>query len=463
MRVAIECAGFTPGEADMLRKSMATFKFTGGVSAFKDKLVSGMVARGYEADFAERTFRQLEGFGSYGFPESHAASFALVAYASAWLKCWHPDAFCAALLNSQPMGFYAPAQIVRDAQEHGVEIRPICANTSRWDCTLEPTGRPEDEGSRFALRLGLRMIKGLANSHAASFVAARANQPFASIEDLWRRVRVPIASLTRIAEADGFRPGLGLSRREALWALKGLGPEELPLFAAARKASEWQEDGAIADAEASEGQNGGIEPAVTLRSMTLGREVVEDYGHTGLSLRRHPVSFLRDTLGERKFITCAEAMASRDRRWCATAGLVLVRQRPGSAKGVMFVTIEDETGVANLVVWPKVFEAHRRIVLGAGMIGVQGRIQREGEVVHFVVHRIEDLSRELADIGQRGIAAFPLPYGRGDEVRHGSREPNPRGQAPEGPKPRDIYVRDRLCCTNRMRAGVPLSLDRLIL
>ncbi|TBN37715.1 DNA polymerase III subunit alpha [Paracoccus subflavus] len=426
MRVAIECAGFTPGEADMLRKSMATFKFTGGVSAFKDKLVSGMVTRGYEADFAERTFRQLEGFGSYGFPESHAASFALVAYASAWLKCWHPDAFCAALLNSQPMGFYAPAQIVRDAQEHGVEIRPICANTSRWDCTLEPTGRPEDEGSRFALRLGLRMIKGLANAHAAAIVAARADGPFVSIEDLWRRAAVPIAALTHIAEADGFRPRLGLARREALWAIKGLAAEELPLFAAA---SDHEGDGNSETAE----------PAIALRPMTLGREVVEDYGHTGLSLRRHPVSFLRDTLGERKFITCAEAMASRDRRWCATAGLVLVRQRPGSAKGVMFVTLEDETGVANLVVWPKVFEAHRRIVLGAGMIGVQGRIQREGEVVHFVVHRIEDLSRELASFGARG-AAFPLTHGRGDEARHGP--DNLREGTSVGPKARKIYIRD---------------------
>ncbi|SNR70900.1 error-prone DNA polymerase [Paracoccus sediminis] len=441
MRVAIECAGFTPGEADMLRKSMATFKFTGGVSAFKDKLVSGMVARGYDPDFAERTFRQLEGFGSYGFPESHAASFALVAYASAWLKCWHPDAFCAALLNSQPMGFYAPAQIVRDARDHGVEIRPVCINASRWDCTLEPTGRPGDEGSRFAVRLGLRMIKGLANSHAAAIVAGRADQPFASVEDLWRRVRVPVASLTRIAEADGFRPSLGLSRREALWAIKGLGPEELPLFAAARQASERQADEAAPEAE---------EPTVALRPMTLGREVAEDYGHTGLSLRRHPVSFLRETLKERKVITCAEAMASRDRGWCATAGLVLVRQRPGSAKGVMFITLEDETGVANLVVWAKVFEAHRRIVLSAGMIGVQGRIQREGEVVHFVVHRIEDLSKELSSVGARGTV-FPLPHGRGDEFHRGSPAPDPRGPAPDGPRPRDMFVRDLHLDTIRVK------------
>ncbi|MFC3632144.1 error-prone DNA polymerase [Paracoccus angustae] len=432
MRVAIECASFTPGEADMLRKSMATFKFTGGVSAFKDKLVSGMIRRGYAQDFAERTFRQLEGFGSYGFPESHAASFALVAYASAWLKCWHPDAFCAALLNSQPMGFYAPAQIVRDAQDHGVEIRPVCVNASRWDCTLEPTGKPEDEGSRFAVRLGLRMIKGLANAHAAAIAAARADQPFASVEDLWRRVQVPIASLTRIAEADGFRPSLGLGRRDALWALKGLGPEELPLFAAMREASEQKEDETAPEA---------VEPTVALRPMTPGREVVEDYGHTGLSLRHHPVSFLRERLSQRRIIPCADAMTSRDRRWCATAGLVLVRQRPGSAKGVMFITLEDETGVANLVVWPKVFEAHRRIVLGAGMIGVQGRIQREGEVVHLVAHRLTDLSRDLAGVGRRDMA-FLLPHGRGDEVHHGSCALDPRGLVPQGSQPRSMYVRD---------------------
>src|SRR4249919_1010102 len=187
MRVAIECAGFTPGQADQLRKSMATFKFSGGVSGFKDKLVDGMIGKGYERAFAEQIFKQLEGFGSYGFPESHAASFALIAYASAWLKCWHPDVFCAALLNSQPMGFYAPAQIVRDAEKHGVEVRPACANASRWDCSLEPT----DDEECFAVRLGLRMVRGLANAHAAAIVAARADQPFASVDDLWRRAAVP--------------------------------------------------------------------------------------------------------------------------------------------------------------------------------------------------------------------------------------------------------------------------------
>ncbi|MFC7706279.1 error-prone DNA polymerase [Plastorhodobacter daqingensis] len=424
MRVAIECAGFTPGEADMLRKSMATFKHTGGVSKFREKLITGMVAKGYEQDFAERTFRQLEGFGSYGFPESHAASFALIAYASAWLKCWHPDAFSAALLNSQPMGFYAPSQIVRDARDHGVEIRPVCVNASRWDCTLEPTG---DE-SRFAVRLGLRMVKGLANANAAAITVARADEPFASIEDLWRRAVVPVAALTQIAEADGFRPAFGLARREAIWSIKGLRDEELPLFSAAAR----REGEMVAEV---------VEPAIALRPMAAGREVVEDYAHTGLSLRRYPVSFLRTDLAQRRIVTCAEAMGSRDRRWLEAAGMVLVRQRPGSAKGVMFITLEDETGIANLVVWQKVFAQYRRVILSAGMIAVKGRIQREGEVVHLVAHHIADLSRDLASVGERE-SAFPLPHGRGDEFRHGTPTPDPRGHPSKSPRTRTILPAD---------------------
>ncbi|CDX12085.1 Error-prone DNA polymerase 2 [Mesorhizobium plurifarium] len=424
MRVAIECAGFTPGEADMLRKSMATFKFTGGVSSFKTKLIDGMVDNGYERGFAEQTFKQLEGFGSYGFPESHAASFALIAYASAWLKCWHPDVFCAALLNSQPMGFYAPAQIVRDAAAHGIEIRPACVNTSRWDCTLEPIS----DGGHFAVRLGLRMVRGLANAHASTIVATRADQPFASVDDLWRRARVPQAALVHLAEADAFRPALGLARREALWAIKALRDEPLPLFAAASA----REAELVPEID---------EPAVTLRSMTAGGEVVEDYRHIGLTLRSHPISFLRDDLRRRRIVSCAEAMETRDGRWLETAGIVLVRQRPGSAKGVMFITLEDETGIANLVVWPKVFEQHRRTVLSAGMITVKGRIQREGEVVHLVARKISDLSAELASVGERE-GSFPVPHGRGDQVRNGGSGPDPRELPPKGLRSRDIYIPD---------------------
>jgi error-prone DNA polymerase len=383
-----------------------------------------MIARGYERDFAERTFKQLEGFGSYGFPESHAASFALIAYASSWLKCHHPDVFCAALLNAQPMGFYAPAQIVRDAQEHGVEIRPVCINASRWDCTLEPG---EADGF-FAVRLGLRMVKGLANAHAATMIAAREERPFASIDDLWRRAAVPVASLVRIAEADGYLAALGLARREALWAIKGLRDEPLPLFIAASG----REGGTVSELS---------EPDVWLRPMTGGGEVVEDYRHVGLTLRDHPVWFLRPDLRRRRIATCAEATAARDGRWVEVAGLVLVRQRPGSAKGVMFITIEDETGVANLVIWTKVLEKYRRIILSAGMIGVRGRIQREGEVVHLVAHHLDDLSRDLASVGDRD-AILPVPHGRGDEVTHGSFRPDPRDAPPKGWRARDIYIPD---------------------
>ncbi|WP_287786854.1 error-prone DNA polymerase [Acidiphilium sp.] len=387
MRVAIVCAGFTAGEADQLRKSMATFKHSGGVSAFREKLISGMIAKGYAPAFAERTFRQLEGFGAYGFPESHAASFALLAYASAWLKCQHPDVFCAALLNAQPMGFYAPAQIVRDATAHGVEVRPVSLNASRWDCTLEAVGK-----EHFAVRLGLRTVKGLANAHAGAIIAARAETPFASVADLWRRVRVPQSALVALAAADAFRPALGLARREALWAIKALGAAPLPLFAAIETAPE------------------GDEPAVALHPMAAGGEVVADYGHVGLSLRAHPVTFLREDLRRRGIVACAEVMAARDGRWLAAAGLPLVRQRPASAKGVLFVTLEDETGIANLVIWPKIFETNRKEILAAKMMAARGVIQREGEVVHLIAHKITDLTEKLAEIDARDCAG---------EDRHG--------------------------------------------
>ena len=384
MQIAMVAAGFTASEADQLRRAMATFKNTGTIDKFRDKLINGMIARGYEKEFAARIFSQLEGFGSYGFPESHAASFALLAYASSWLKCHHPDVFCAALLNAQPMGFYAPAQIVRDAREHRVEIWPICINASRWDCTLEPT---EDE-DRFAVRLGLRLVKGLSNAHAAGIVAARADRPFASIDDLWRRARVPAAALVHLAEADAFRPSLNLARREALWAIKALRDEPLPLFTAAAGRA-----GALV-AEINE-------PAIALRPMTAGGEVVEDYRHVGLTLRAHPLHFLRDDLVRDEILTCVEATGLADGKWAEAAGIVLVRQRPGSAEGVIFMTIEDETGVANVVIWPKLYEKQRRIILSASMVAVAGQVQKEGEVVHLVARRITDLSHLLASLGHR--------------------------------------------------------------
>jgi error-prone DNA polymerase len=321
-------------------------------------------------------------------------------------------------------GFYAPAQIVRDAQQHDVEIRPVCVNASRWDCTMEPS----DSDDRLAVRLGLRMVKGLVNAQAAAVLAARSDCTFSSVEDLWQRAGVPLSALSRIAEADGFLSAFGLPRRDALWAIKGLRDEELPLFAAASK-------------KVGETVHEVSEPFVELRQMAAGGEVVEDYGHVGLTLRDHPVSFLRQELQCRKIVSCSNAVNAKDRSWLEAAGIVLVRQRPGSAKGVMFIALEDETGIANLVVWPKLFETHRRIILSAGMISVRGRVQREGEVVHLVAHQIADLSEELASVGERDTP-FPLPHGRGDEFHHGSTTPDPRGLPPKGLRTRDIYIRD---------------------
>ncbi|CDZ31907.1 Error-prone DNA polymerase [Neorhizobium galegae bv. officinalis] len=434
MRVAMVCAGFTGGEADQLRKSMATFKFTGGVSRFKEKLVSGMVRNGYTPEFAEKTFSQLEGFGSYGFPESHAASFALIAYASNFVKCHHPDVFCAALLNSQPMGFYAPAQIVGDARTHGVEVRPVCINRSRWDCTLERIGNTD----RHAVRMGMRMVKGLAAADAARITAARMVTDFDSVDDVWRRSGVPAEALVQLAEADAFRPSLELERRDALWAIKALRDEPLPLFAAAAA----REERTIAEQR---------EPEVTLRQMTDGHNVIEDYSHTGLTLRQHPIAFLRKDLEKRNIVTCEAAMNARDGRWVCSAGLVLVRQKPGSAKGVMFITIEDETGPANIVVWPKLFEKRRRVVLGASMMAIHGRIQREGDVVHLVAQQLLDLSGDLSALADRDID-FKLPSGRGDEFAHGSPGGgDSRDRLPPN-KVRDMFVPDLHIDTLKVKA-----------
>jgi error-prone DNA polymerase len=417
MQVAIVCGGFTATEADALRRSMATFKRTGGVTMFEEKMIAGMEANGYPRDFAERTFRQIEGFGSYGFPESHAASFALIAYASCWLKCHHPDVFCAALLNSQPMGFYAPAQIVRDAKLHGVTVRSVCINASAWDCTLEPT-----DGPYFAVRLGLRIVKGLSEANAGVLIARRGEAAYPSVEDVWRRTAVPVAALEQLADADAFHD-LGLSRRQALWAIRGLDHTELPLMRAVGPPA--------ISAQARE-------PGVTLRRMSAGGEVVADYGATGLTLRQHPVSFLRDQVQRLGAVPCARLPELRPGQRITVAGIVLVRQRPGSAKGVMFATIEDETGHANIIVWPSVLERQRRIVLAARMIACRGRLQRESDVVHVVAEELIDLSDLLAGVGRLG-APFPLPHGRGDQVTH-SGGPDPR-EMPDR-KPRSIYVSD---------------------
>ncbi|OWQ98329.1 error-prone DNA polymerase [Sphingopyxis witflariensis] len=410
MKVAIVGAGFTPAEADQLRRAMATFKLTGGVSHFYDKLVGGMVERGYPKDFAERTFKQIEGFGSYGFPESHAASFAKIAYASCWMKHHHPDVFCAALLNAQPMGFYAPAQIVSDARKHGVEVRPVSINDSHWDCTLE-----EGKGPYLAVRLGFRQVRSLANVHGAAIVGARGDMPFDCIEDVWRRAGVPRAAIERIAEADGFAC-LAEDRRQGLWKVRGLGEAPLPLFAAA-------------DARESSFSPEGLEPATSLRPMTEGREVVEDYRTLQLSLRAHPLSFLRDELDTMGIVRCADLGQIRDGRNIEVAGVILVRQRPGSAKGVLFVTIEDETGIANGILWPDRFDIYRRQVMSASMIAMRGRLQKEGEVIHIICDRIVDHDAMLRSIAQGNVSIAP---GRGDGARNGG-----------GPDSRDAPLRIR--------------------
>ncbi|MBS1041086.1 error-prone DNA polymerase [Gluconobacter cerinus] len=382
MQVAMVCAGFSASEADQLRRAMATFKNTGTVSQFQARLVEGMKEKGYSEEFAERIYQQLEGFGSYGFPESHAASFAILAYSSSWMKCRHPDVFLASLLNSQPMGFYASAQLVRDAREHGVEIRPICVNASRWDSTLEG---PETGEGRFAVRLGMSLVKGLANDEVARIVIARGAKPFISVDDLWRRAGVKAASLTHLAEADAFRAAFGLARRKALWAIRALRDEPLPLFAAA-----------MVEREAEE-------PDVLLRPMQEGAEVTRDYNRTGLSLRDHPLAFLRSDLSEQGIVSCQQALDAKDGRRLTAAGLVLVRQRPGSADGVVFLTLEDETAALNVIVWPDMFEKYRRVVLSSQMLGVKGRLQKEGEVVHLVAREIIDFSALLADVGNRSL------------------------------------------------------------
>jgi error-prone DNA polymerase len=415
MKVAIVGAGFTPAEADQLRRAMATFKFTGGVSHFSAKLVEGMVERGYPRDFAERTFRQLEGFGSYGFPESHAASFAKIALASAWVKCHHPDVFCAALLNSQPMGFYAPAQVVSDARQHGVEVRPPCVNASRWDCTLEPSG-----GRWLTVRLGLRQVRGLANLHGAAIVAARGEDSYGSIEEVWRRAGVPRAAIERLAEADCFH-ALDANRRQGLWKVRGLGEAPLPLFAAA-------------DAQAVAFAPEAVERDVVLRPLTGGREVVEDYRSMQLSLRAHPVSFVRDELARRGAATCADLSSMREGRHVEVAGLILVRQKPGSAKGILFVTIEDETGIANGVIFPDRFESQRRTIMSAAMVGMRGRVQREGQVIHVICDRIVDYGDLLRRIGDMD---WQHRTGRGDGARHAG-TPD-RGDPAWKPGVRDSY------------------------
>jgi error-prone DNA polymerase len=409
MKIAIVAAGFTPAEADELRRSMASFRKNGKLEQFHQKLVAGMVERGYERDFAERCFQQIEGFGYYGFPESHAASFAHLVYVSAWLKCHHPDVFACALLNAQPMGFYGPAQIVRDAREHGVEVRPVDVNASAWDNTLEerPPGR---SGPRHALRLGFRQVKGLAPPKLERLVDARAEGgPFREVAEVQRRAALDVATMERLAEADAFG-SLNLPRRRALWAVKRLEDTTLPLFDHAEDA-------------AGPGSNHPPlhpEPRVELAPMPIGEEVVEDYARLRLSLKAHPCEVLRAELTAAGWSRCGEIQGARDRASFATAGLVLIRQRPGSAKGVVFSTLEDESGIVNLVVWPKLLERYRSIVMAARLLGCRGQVQRQGQVIHLVAHELIDLTDRLSALTRDADAAYAAVDGAmtpADEVK----------------------------------------------
>ena len=457
MKIAIVAAGFTPSEADQLRRAMATFRRSGTIQTLQEKMIEGMVANGYPREFAERCFHQIEGFGEYGFPESHAASFALLVYDSCWMKCRYPDVFVAAMLNAQPLGFYAPAQLVRDAREHGVEVREVDVNLSDWDCTLEPlppsphraSGRtpplpprgervgargsagepssgasrhllPEGEGrpsgrgdggegihprhaemaphirTTHAVRLGFRQIIGVKEKDMLRLVERR-GEAYDSVRDLWLRSGLSSTVLERLADADAFR-SLGLDRRQALWAVRALDrvgdQDDLPLFASRPKHE--------------------TEPDARLPPMPLGAHVVEDYRRLSLSLKAHPASFLRARLSARGILRSEALRSVKNGERVTVAGLVLVRQRPGTAAGVIFMTLEDETGVANIIVWPKIFERLRAIVLGARFVAVTGKLQSEQGVIHIVAERMNDLTPMLGLLSEAGPTIGALA--RADEA-----------------------------------------------
>ncbi|MBD9374551.1 error-prone DNA polymerase [Rhizobium sp. ARZ01] len=413
MQIAITAAGFSPAQADKLRRAMATFRRTGQVSSFRQQMIDGMMRKGYTHDFAERCFSQIEGFGEYGFPESHAASFALLVYASSWLKAYYPDVFCAAILNSQPMGFYAPAQLVRDAREHGVCVFPVDVNHSSWDCSLEGENAFDPSAiaprhremqnvirSQKAVRLGFRLVKGLGEKDIEALVANR-GAGYRSVRDLWLRSSLPRGILERLADADAFR-SMNLDRRAALWAVKALDDRSssntLPLF-----------DRAGTDELRSE-------PQVALPAMSAGEQVINDYRYLTLSLKAHPVSFMRTDFSRQGILRCEQLeTAPKDSR-ITVAGLVLVRQQPGSAKGVVFMTIEDETGIANIIIWKKTMEKYRRVVMGARLVRVRGRLQRESGVIHVVADHLEDITEALGLL-KRELHSFGA-ISRADEVIH---------------------------------------------
>jgi error-prone DNA polymerase len=403
MKLAIVAADFTPSEANQLRRAMATFRHVGGMDKFREKLVGGMVARGYERAFAERCYKQIEGFGSYGFPESHALSFARLVYVSSWIKCHHPAVFACALLNSQPMGFYAPAQIVRDAREHDVEVRPIDVNASVWDNSLESG----------ALRLGLRQIDGFRKLWADSIVA---NRPYDSIETLARKAALPARALRLLADADALG-SLDRDRRTGGWDVRRTHSDVLPLFAAA------------------DARELGEEPDVVLPKMGAGEEVAADYQTIRLSLKGHPMAFLRAGFDREDVLSCAATSAEKNGARVKTAGVVLVRQRPGNGNAI-FVTIEDETGVTNIVIWARLFEAQRRNIMAARLMLVEGEVQRSPEgVVHLMATRVHDRTGDLSRLSE---THDPNPLlSRADEFLHPQ---HPRYTEARGSHPRDVRI-----------------------
>jgi error-prone DNA polymerase len=416
MKLAIVAANFTPAQADGLRRAMATFRNVGTMHRYEEMLVDGMVARGYTRDFAERCFGQIKGFGEYGFPESHAQAFGWLAYVSSWLKCHHPAVFTCALLNSQPMGFYAPAQLVRDAQEHGVEVRGVDVGASGWDNGVEWT-----PGEKLALRLGFRQIDGFRQTWGEAIEAARASGPFASIEDLARRASLPPAALRKLADADAFG-SLGKGRRDALWEARRTPSDQLPLFA-------------FADAAEL-----GAEPDAQLPIMPLSEEVVADYQMLRLSLKAHPMQFLRERFTREGVLSCADTNAAPDGRRVACAGIVLIRQRPGKGNAV-FITIEDETGVVNALLWARDMEKQRRAVMASRLMRIEGEIQRSNEgVVHLMASRIIDCTERLDYLSESHRADPQLA--RADEV---ARPQTPRASSPRAPgrsagHPRNVRI-----------------------
>ena len=371
MRLAVVAAGFTPGEADKVRRSMAAWKRKGGLEHFERKLIDGMRERGYQQEFAEQIFQQILGFGEYGFPESHAASFALLVYISAWLKCHEPAAFACALLNSQPMGFYAPAQIVQDLRRHGVEIMPADVTSSDWDCTLNVTHQAEEWQP--ALRLGLRMVSGISTEGASRIVEAREQKPFDSVEDMAIRCDLDKRDLKCLAAA-GALSILAGHRRQAYWDVAGI-EQATPL--------------ALSTAEE-------MQPA--LFPLTEGQNLAADYASLGLTLGRHPLALLRDPLRRQRMVTAMELRSFPHGRLARAAGLVISRQRPGTASGVTFLTLEDETGSINVVVWRDLADKQRRELLGSRLLAVYGVLERQGEVTHLIAGHLKDLTPLLGDL-----------------------------------------------------------------